>query len=79
MNSLFLQECPVYPFVLLGWFVRWEISSRKANDLKGAASGICSKQNVAFLCSFHIAFSPSVSLKSWLCIHIVVPIWLPVQ
>ena len=60
-------------FVLLEWFVRWEISGRTAAVLWGAASRICSKQHVTFLCCSHQFFSPCVSLACRRCIHAVVP------
>ena len=45
-------------FVLLGWFVRWEVNADIATFLLVAASRIGSKHHVAFLCSSHLAFSP---------------------
>ena len=52
--SLLLQHVL---FVLLWWFVRWEVSGCTVVVLKSVASKNCSKQHVAFLCSSHLAFS----------------------
>ena len=43
-------------YVFLGWFARWEISGRTIAVFLGAASSICSKQQVESLCSSHQAF-----------------------
>ena len=43
-------------FVLLGWFVRWEAGGCTVAVLWGAASRICWKQQIAFLCSSHLTF-----------------------
>ena len=43
-------------FVLLGWFVRWEVSGWTAAVLTGGAFRICSKQHLAFLCNLAFFF-----------------------
>ena len=58
-------------FVLLAWFLRWEVSDYTVAILRGVASWGCSKKHVPFLYSSHLAFSPSVALASWWCIHTV--------
>ena len=42
-----------------------EIGGCKTAILQGAASRICSKQHVAFLCSFPSFFSLSIIIKDW--------------
>ena len=58
-SSLLLQLCPAC-LVRLGWFVRWETSGRTAGvffvSLKDTSSRICSKQDIASLCSSYIVF-----------------------
>ena len=51
-------------FILLGWFVRWEVSGCIAAILLSAASKICSKQHIASFCSSHLVFFLGVLLKS---------------
>ena len=70
-SSLLLQQCPTC-LVRLGWFLRWEVSSNTAATLWGVASRIRSKQHVAFLCSFHLAFFPCALSASMWYIHRVV-------
>ena len=53
--------------ILLAYFARWEVSSHTTT-----VSRICSKQYVIFLCSFHLAFSPGISLKLNSCGYTVV-------
>ena len=65
-------------FVLLGWFIRWEVSGCTSVVLWCTASMICSKQYVVFLCNSHLAFSQRVSFESRWGIHIVVPTLLQV-
>ena len=60
--------------ILLERFARWE--SVQLLCSLGTAFRICSKQSIIFLCSFHLAFSPRVSLKSKWCNHTVVLSWL---
>ena len=48
-------------FILLGWFLRWEVSGRTAAVLWDATSKICSRQHVASLYSSHLAFSQCTS------------------
>ena len=43
-------------FVLLEWFVRWEVSGRTAAVLWFVALRICTKQHAAFLSSSHLFF-----------------------
>ena len=43
--------------------MRWEVSDRTAVVLCSAAFRIFSKHDTAFLCSFHLALSPCVSLR----------------
>ena len=52
--------------VLLGWFVKWEVSGR------AAASRISSKQHTATLCSFYQPFSQRISGKSKQFNHAIV-------
>ena len=59
-------------FILHWWFVRWVISGSTAAFLWGATFRICWKQHTESLYSYHLAFSPSVSLKSKWCNHTVV-------
>ena len=49
------NSAPYVLFILIGWFVRSEVSGCIAVVLWGVASRICSKQHVAFLCSSHLA------------------------
>ena len=58
--------------ILLGWFVRSEVSGCTAAVLCSAANRIWSKQHVVFLCISHLAFSSGVLLVSMWCIHTVV-------
>ena len=60
--------------VLLGWFVRWEVSGRTGAVLKHVTSRIYLKQHTESLCSSHLAFSVGVLLK-W-CNYTVVLIQL---
>ena len=53
------------------WFVRWEVSGRITDVLFGTASRICSKLSASFFCSFHLTFSPSISLNSKWCNHTI--------
>ena len=59
-------------FILLGWFLRWEVSVLTIGVLWGVASRICSKQHAAFLWSSHLVFSLCISFVSMLCICTVV-------
>ena len=54
-------------FVLLGWFVKWEVNGFTAAVLSGAASRICLKQCASSLCSFYLVFSSSALLESKQC------------
>ena len=57
-------------FILIEWFVRWEVSARTAASLSDTAtSRTCSKQHVAFLYSSLLAFSPIASLMFRWCNH----------
>ena len=47
--------------VLLGYFVRLEVSGRAAAVLYGTTPMICSKLHAASLCSSHLAFSLGIS------------------
>ena len=59
-----------YPACLvLGWFVRWDVSGHTTAVLKGVVSWICSEK--CFLGSYHLAFSLRVSVGSMRCIHTV--------
>ena len=49
-------------FVLLGWFVWWEISGHSAAFVGGVAFRICSKHHTASL--YSCIFSPSTLVKS---------------
>ena len=51
-------------FILLGWFVKWELSGYITAVLWGAASRIWSEQQTVSLCSSYVTFSPNISLKS---------------
>ena len=53
--------------------LRWEVSDRTATVLWGVASRICPKYHVVFMCSDHLAFSPSNLFESRWCNHTVVP------
>ena len=66
-SHLFLQQCPV---CLVGpfWFEGGESCTTAC--LWGAASWICLKQHVEFLCSYYVVFSFSVASPKR--IHIVV-------
>ena len=68
----FSSSAPNVLFVVLKWILRWEVSGHTAAVLWEVASRIYSKQYVAFLRSFCLAFSPSVSLASRRCIYTVV-------
>ena len=63
-----LQKNDVYVLlILLGWFVRWEVSDCTVAVMWGAATRICSKGHVTFLCSSNFALSVSVSvIMTWL-------------
>ena len=78
------QDNVAYDFVLIAravsrmlfsstWYVWWDLNLRKAPDLWGVASRICSEQIVAFLCSCHLTFFFScISLVPMRCILRVV-------
>ena len=72
VHPSFFSSVPHILFILLEWFLRWEVSSQTPAVLYGVASRICSKQHVASLFSFHQAFSLCVSLTPTWCIHTVV-------
>ena len=63
---------PLVLFVLLGWFLRLEVSGSTAVVSWGIASRICPKLLVAFFCSSHLAYSLCILLASMWCIHAVV-------
>ena len=52
---VFTRNNKYVSFISLGWFVIWEANDHIAAVFWGAASGICSKQHVAFLCSSYQA------------------------
>ena len=56
MSSSFSRNTQHVSLVILGWFVRWEVSSCTATFVVGAASNICSKQHIEFGCSSHLVF-----------------------
>ena len=62
--------------IFFGWFMRWETCSHTAAVLSSTASRIWSKQQVTSLCSFHLAFLPSVLLESKWCNPTTVLTWL---
>ena len=72
-SSLLLQLC-LACFAGLGWLVRWKGGGQTTGVLWGAVPSFSSKQHVTFLCSSHLAFSPSASSR-W-CNNAVVPIQL---
>ena len=51
-------------FILVGWFVRLEVSGYTAAVFWDAAFRICSKQHAASLRSSHFTFSPGLLFKS---------------
>ena len=56
--------CPQHVlFVILVWFVRWEVSGCTTTVLWGVASRICSEQHIPFLDSSHLAFAACISLS----------------
>ena len=62
----------------LGQFGRLEVCGRTATVLWCAASRVCSKYHISFLCSSRLAFIPSISLETkWFC-YIVVLTWLQI-
>ena len=74
----FFQQCPAYLDRLLLMVCEMGVSGGTAAVLWGATSRICSKWHTAFLCSSHLAFSPSVSLASCWCNHTVLLMHLQV-
>ena len=68
----FSSSAPHVVFVFLGCFLRWEVSGRTTAVLWATASRIYSKQHVAFLCNFNLAFSLCILLASRLSKHTVV-------
>ena len=52
--------------------MRWKSSGSTAAVLWDAASKICSKQDIMYLCSSHIAFSLKIWLESRCCSYTVV-------
>ena len=60
-------------YVLLGWFVRWEVSGRTTAVLLGAVSSICWKHPASFFCSSRLVFSLSISQEFRHCNRTVVP------
>ena len=73
IHYLWVCFCSIVPhvlFVLLGWFLRLEVSGSTTVVLWGAASKICSKQHIVFLYIFHLAFTPFFFFVS---IHMVHP------
>ena len=75
--ELILKHIQYVLYVLLEWFVRWEVIGCTAAVLLGAASRICSKQHVAFLCSqlLYVSHNP---LKWTLLLqqYPACPIWM---
>ena len=74
-----LWVCPYFTcstphvfFVLLGWFLRWEVDGHTVSVLYVAISRICSEQQATFLCDSHLAFSLGVLLKPTCCNYMVV-------
>ena len=65
----FSSSPPHVLLVLLGWFVRWEVSGRKATVLWGVTSRICSEQHIASLSTSHLSLSPRISIESMWCSH----------
>ena len=58
VHPYFFCRAQHFLLVLLGGFVRWEVSRCTAVISRGAISRVCSKQYVPFLFSYHLAFSP---------------------
>ena len=54
------NSIPQVLFVLLGWFLRWEVNGCTAVVSWGVAARICLISLVGFLCSSHLAFSQCV-------------------
>ena len=54
--SLLMYFISSAQYVLLVWFVRWEISGHTSTVLLSVASSICSKQHIAFSSSFPLPF-----------------------
>ena len=67
MSFLFLQPC-ITCLVRVTWMVR----GCAAAVLCDVASGICSKQHLAFFCCSYQVFFPCIPLASIWCIHTVV-------
>ena len=65
------QQCPI-GLVHLEWFVRWMVSGRTATVL-GVLLPAYVKKHVAFFCSSHLAFAPSILLELRWCYYTVVP------
>ena len=70
-----ILACPLnitHDFVLLGWFLRWEVIGHTATVLKDADSRICSKnmQHPSVVPIWF--FSPGVPIKSKWCNYTVV-------
>ena len=59
-------------YVFVRICLTWIVSEMSGAVFLSAASRISSKKHVAFLCSFHLAFSPCVYLASVWCIHTIV-------
>ena len=72
VNLYFFSNAPLAYLICLRWFARWEVVGCTAAVLWGFASSICAKQQTAFMCSSHLAFSPCNSLGSRWCIHIII-------
>ena len=68
VHPFFYSSVP-HVFVLLVWFLRWEVSGCTAAVLLLV---FVQKQHVEFLYSFHLAFSTCILLTSMWCIHRVV-------
>ena len=56
-------------FILLEWFVRWDVSGHTADILLGVASRIYSKQHITFLFNSHLTFSSNILSAFMWCTH----------
>ena len=71
MRELRLCVCPCFSnndqhvlFVLLGWFLRWQLRGHTVALLLGITSRICSEQNAAVMCISHLAFMWRIRIVS---------------